>query len=89
MQFEERDAAITKGSKRLQRGWATALFIMAVALPPHAFGLKDEPFWQPLLLFGLAALIVIKFLLSWRDSNRGVLGDEESKSAATDDADSG
>jgi hypothetical protein len=45
MSAEERDAAITKSSKRLHRGWATALFIMAlVALPVHAFGLKDEPF---------------------------------------------
>ncbi len=87
---EERDAAITKSSKRLQRGWATALFIMAlVALPLHAFGLIDEPFWQRLLFFGLAALIVINFLLSWPDSNHEGLGDEESKSGATDDADEG
>jgi intracellular septation protein A len=88
MSAEERHAAITKSSKRLHRGWATALFIMAlVALPVHAFGLKDEPFWQRLLFFGLAALIVINFLWSRRDSNHGGLRDEESKSGATDDAD--
>jgi hypothetical protein len=90
MSTQERDAAITKRSKRLHRGWATALFIMAlVALPLHAFGLGDEPLWQRLLFFGLAALVVINFLRGWRDSNRGGLGDEGSKSGGTDDADQG
>ena len=79
MSAEERDVAIAKRSKRLHRGWATALFIMAlVALPVHAFGLIDEPLWQRLLFFGLAALIVISFLLSWRDSDQGGSGDEKS-----------
>jgi len=88
MSADERDAAITKSSKRLHRGWATALFIMAVvALPLHSFGFKDEPFWQRLLFFGLAALVVINFLLSWRDSNHGRLGDEGSKNGGTDDPD--
>ena len=88
MSPEERDAAITESSQRLHRGWATALFIMAlVALPLHAFGLKDEPFWQRVLFFGVAALIIINFLLRWRDSNHGGSGDEESKSGATNDAD--
>jgi hypothetical protein len=86
MSAEERDAAITKRSNRLHRGWATALFIMAlIALPLHAFGLIDEPLWERLLFFGLAALIVINFLFSWRDSNHGGLRDEESTSEATDD----
>lgn len=79
MSTEERDAAIAKRSSRLHRGWAIALFIMAlVALSLHAFGLTDEPFWQRLLFFGLAALIVISFLLNWRDSHRGGLQGEES-----------
>ncbi len=83
---EQRDAAIKKRSNRLYRGWATALFIMAlVALPVHAFGFKDEPLWQRLLFFGLAALIVMNFLLSWRDSSHGGLGDKESTSETTDD----
>jgi uncharacterized membrane protein len=86
MSPEERDAAITKSSNRLHRGWATALFLMAlVALPVHAFGLKNEPLWQRLLFFGVAALIVINFLLSWRDSSHRGLGDEESTSESTDD----
>lgn len=77
MSAEERDAAIAKRSKRLHRGWVTALFIMAlVALPVHAFGLIDEPLWQRLAFFGLAALIVISFLLGRRDSDQGGLGDE-------------
>src|SRR4051812_47345696 len=75
MSAEERDTAITKSSSRLHRGWATALFIMAlVALPVHAFGLEDEPLWQRLLFIGLAALIVINFFLSWPDSRHGGLG---------------
>jgi hypothetical protein len=79
MSAEERDAAIVKRSKRLHRGWLTALFIMAlVALPVHAFGLIDEPLWQRLAFFGLAALIVISFLLGRRDPDQGRLGDEES-----------
>jgi hypothetical protein len=86
MSAEERDEAITKSSKRLHRGWAIAVVIMAfVALPLHAFGLIEEPLWQRLLFFGLAALIVINFLLSWRDSDHGGSGDKESTSEATDD----
>jgi hypothetical protein len=86
MSAEERDAAITKSSNRLHRGWAIALFIMAlIALPVHAFGLIGEPLWQRLVFFGLAALIVISFLLSWRDSRHGGLGDEESTGAAPDE----
>jgi len=54
-------------------------------LPVHAFGLKNEPLWQRLLFFGVAALIVINFLLSWRDSSHRGLGDEESTSESTDD----
>jgi hypothetical protein len=85
MSPEERDAAITRSSNRLHQGWATALFIMAlVALPLHAFGLKDEPLWQRFLFFGLAAVIVINFLLSWRDSSHGGLKVEESTSESTD-----
>ncbi len=41
-----------------------------------AFGLNDDPLWLRLLSFGLAALIVINFLFSWRDPNHGGLGDE-------------
>jgi hypothetical protein len=84
MSAEERDAAITKSSNRLHRGWATAVFIMAlVALPVHGFGLIDEPVWQRTLFFGLAALIVISFLMSWRASNHAGLGDEESTGEPT------
>jgi hypothetical protein len=86
MSAEEREAAITKNSTRLHRGWGIAVVIMAfVALPVHAFGLIEEPLWQRLLFFGLAALIVISFLLSWRNSDHGGLGDKESTSEATDD----
>jgi hypothetical protein len=86
MSAEEREAAITKSSNRLHQGWGIAFLIMAlVALPLHAFGLIDETLWQRLLFFGLAALIVINFLLGWRNSNHGGLGDEESASEAADD----
>jgi len=44
----------------------------------HAFGLIDEPLWQRPAFFGLAALIVISFLLGRRDPDQGRLGDEES-----------
>jgi hypothetical protein len=86
MSAEERDAPITKSSNRLHRGWATALFIVAlVALPLHVFGLKDEPLWQRLVFSGLPALIVVNFLLSRRDSNHRGLGYDESRSEATAD----
>jgi Cu/Ag efflux pump CusA len=66
MSAEEREAAISKGSNRLRRGWAIVFVIMAVvALPLHAFGVEHEPLWQRLLYSGLAAFIVINFLLSW------------------------
>jgi hypothetical protein len=88
MSAEERDAAITKSSNRLHRRWATALFIMAlIALPVHAFGLIGEPLWQRLVFLGLAAFIVISFLLSLRDSKHGGLEDEESRGAASDEED--
>ena len=74
MSAEEREAAIAKRSKRLHRGWVTALFIMAlVVLPVHAFGLIDELLWQRLVFFGLAALIVISFLSGRHDSDQGGL----------------
>jgi intracellular septation protein A len=60
MSPEERQAALNKKSARLQRGWAIAFFVMAlIALPVHAFGLVEEPLWQRLLYFGLAALVVL------------------------------
>jgi hypothetical protein len=88
MSTEEREAVITIRSNHLHRGWAIAFFIMAlVALPVHAFGLEHEPLWQRLLYVGLAALIVINFLLSWRDSrNREGLGKGESASGSSDHA---
>jgi len=85
MSAEEHDAAITRSSNRLHRRWAIAIFIIAlIALPVHAFGLIEEPLWQRLLFFGLAALIVVGLLLSWRDSSRGDLGDRRSANGATE-----
>jgi hypothetical protein len=44
MSPEERDTAIAKRSKRLHRGWATALFIIALlALPVPSFTLTTRP----------------------------------------------
>jgi hypothetical protein len=87
MSAEEREAAIRKRSNRLQRGWAIAFVIMAsVALPLHAFGVEHEPLWQRLLYSGLAAFIVIRFLLSWhRSRNRERAGRGQSESKASDD----
>lgn len=69
MSAEEREAAISKRSYRLHRGWTIAFVIMAaVALPIHAFGAEHEPLWQRLLYSGLAAFIVVNFLLGWRRS---------------------
>jgi len=65
MSAEERELAITKRSNRLKRGWGIAIFIIAlIALPVNLFGLEDEPLWQRILYLGLAALIVISFLLN-------------------------
>ena len=73
MSAEEREAATAKRSNRLRRGWAVALFIMAlIALPLHAFGVEHEPLWQRLLYLGLAAFIVVNFLLSWHRSRKRV-----------------
>src|SRR5271166_3773128 len=71
---EEHQVVKAKRSDRLQRGWAIAIFIMAlIALPVHAFGLIEEPLWQRLLFLGLAAVIVTAFLLNWRNSSDGGL----------------
>jgi len=87
MSAEEREAAISKRSNHLQRGWAIAFVIMAVvALPLHAFGVEHEPLWQRLLYSGLAAFIVINFLLSWhRSRNREGSGKGQSESKASDE----
>ena len=67
MTKEERQAALNRKSARLQRRWAIAFFVMAlIALPVHAFGLVEEPLWQRLLYFVLAALIVLNVLSGWR-----------------------
>jgi intracellular septation protein A len=67
MSAAERQAALNKKSLRLQRGWAIAFFVMAlIALPVHAFGLIEEPLWQRLLYFCLAALIVLNMISGWR-----------------------
>lgn len=80
---EEREALIAKRSKRLQRRWVIALFIMALAaLPLHAFGLIDELLWQRPLLFAIAALIVISFWLGWHafsDQKSSANGESTSK----------
>jgi hypothetical protein len=75
-----------KSSNRFNRGWAIALFIMAIiALPLHAFRLIDEPLWQRLLFLAMAALIIISFFLSWQASrNQEEPGDRESASTAED-----
>jgi drug/metabolite transporter (DMT)-like permease len=86
MSADEREAVITRRSNRLHRGWAIAIFVMAlVALPVHAFGLEDEPLWQRLLYSGLAALIVINVLLIWHDSHRQTRGrgNRQAKRATT------
>ncbi len=72
MSEERREAAISKRSNRLQRGWAIAFVIMAsLALLLHVFGVEHEPLWPRLLYSGLAAFIVVNFLLSWhRSRNR-------------------
>lgn len=87
MSAEEREAAITKRSNHLQRGWAIAFVMMAaVALPLHAFGVDHEPLWQRLLYSGLATLIVIRLLLSWqRSRNREGLGRRPSGNKARDE----
>jgi len=83
---EEHQVVKAKRSDRLQRGWAIAIFIMAlIALPVHAFGLIEEPLWQRLLFLGLAAVIVTAFLLNWRNSSDGGLGDGESANEAAED----
>ncbi len=62
MSAEEREAAISKRSNRLQRGWAIAFVIMAsVALPLHVFGVEHEPLWQRPLYSGLAASLSLIF----------------------------
>jgi hypothetical protein len=87
MSAEEREAAISKRSNRLQWGWTIALVIMAsVALPLHVFGVEHEPLWQRLLYSGLAAFIVINVLLSWhRSRNRKGSGKGQSERGANDD----
>jgi uncharacterized membrane protein YgcG len=87
MSAEEREAAISKRSNRLQRGWAIAFVIMAsVALPLHVFGVEHEPLWQRLLYLGLAAFIIINLLLSWhRSRNREGSGKGQSGRKASDD----
>ena len=87
MSAEEREGVIQTSSNRLKRGWAIALFIMAlVALPVHAFRLIDEPQWQRLLFLAVAALIVIGFLFSWLASrNQGGSANGESASKARDE----
>jgi hypothetical protein len=66
--------------------WAIAFVIMAsLALPLHVFGVEHEPLWQRLLYSGLAALIVINFLLSWhRSRNREGSEKDQSGSKASD-----
>ena len=81
MSAEERQAALNKKSARLQRGWAIAFFVMAlIALPVHAFGLVEEPLWQRLLYFGLAALIVFSVLSGWRGFSGQKQSEDESLS---------
>lgn len=86
MPTEEREEVIQKNSNRFKRGWAIALFIMAVvALPVDAFRLIDEPLWQRLFFLAMAALIITSFLLSWHASrNQEEPGDEESAGTAED-----
>ena len=67
------------------RSLTTGQFSKSEIDASQQFGLIDEPLSRRLLFFRLAALIVISFLLSWRDSDQGGLGDEESTSEATDD----
>ena len=82
MSAEEREGVIQKSSNRFKRGWAIALFIMAVvALPVHAFRLIDEPIWQRLVFLAMAALIVISFLLSW-NASRNQEGSANGQSAS-------
>lgn len=69
MSPEERQAALAERENRLQRKWAWSLFVLAlVALPVHALGLIEEPLWQRLLYFFLAALIVLSVVSGRRDS---------------------
>jgi hypothetical protein len=86
MSGDQRQAAITRRSERLQRGWAIAFFIMAlIALPVQAFGLKDEPLSQRLLFLALAALIIINFLFSWHNSRNQEGSGKESAIKTSDD----
>jgi hypothetical protein len=83
MSAEERRAALNKKGARLQRRWAIALFVMALlALPVHAFGLIEEPLWQRLLYFALAAFIVLSVL-----SDRRVFSGDQSEDESLSDDD--
>jgi uncharacterized membrane protein YhaH (DUF805 family) len=87
MSPEEREAAISKRSNHLQRGWAIAFVIIAVViLPLHVFGVEHEPLWQRLFYSVLAAFIVINFLLNWcRSRNREGSGKGQSETKAIDE----
>lgn len=68
MSVEEREAATTKRSNRLHGAWGIVLFVLAlIALPVQIFGVGDESHWQRLLYGGMAAVIIIGFLLSRYD----------------------
>ena len=85
MSAEQREVVIAKRSDRLQWGWGIAIFIMAlVALPVHVFGIEDEPLWQRLLYLGLAALIVIGFLVT-RHGSRNREGPNQGESGTDHD----
>ena len=80
MSAEERGVVIAKRSNHLHRRWTIAVFIMAlVALPVLVFGLGDEPLWLRLLYLGLAALIVVRFLLT-RHGSRNQEGSNQGES---------
>jgi phosphatidylglycerophosphate synthase len=67
MSAEERQTAITKRTARLQRKWATAMFVMAlIALPVNVFGLGGRPLRERVIYFIMAALYVWYFLSSYR-----------------------
>ncbi len=67
----EREAAIKRQSNRTQRWWFIALFVMSlVALPVHAFGLVEEPLWQRLLYFSMAAVVALAFVFGGYDRLR-------------------
>jgi uncharacterized membrane protein YuzA (DUF378 family) len=79
MSAKDRELAITKRSNRLKKGWGVAIFSMAlVAVPVHLFGFQDEPAWQRILYLGLAAVVVISFLLNrYSSRNQHSEGDQE------------